>query len=104
MFPTSRHKVLPVENAVVFVRNQLIHDFLIFCPRHEHQVLQRVPQIPPVVHVDMGGAVDPSTASEIHHGFHRERRGYTVTWPNLKRLLSWPVLESLNGFQSHLAR
>src|SRR5262245_42231569 len=103
MFTTSRLKVLPVKNPVILVGDQLIDDLLIFCLRHEHEVLQGVPQITPIVHVNMSGSVDPSTSREIHHGFHRERRGYTRARPNLKRLLSRPVLESLDGFQSHLA-
>ena len=71
------NEVLIIQDPVVLVGDQLVDDVLILSCRHEHEILEAVVKVAPVIHVDMCGSAVPALGghvghprqSDLHYGF-----------------------------------
>ena len=61
----ARDPELVVEDAVVLVGDLLVGDVLVLGGGHHHQVGEGVAQVAGVVHVDVGGAGEPSVVGDV---------------------------------------
>ena len=97
MRAAAGYEELVVEDAVVLVGDQLVHHILILAGRHQHQVLERVVQVPSVVHVHVGGAAVPAERRHVGHRLQFQGHRRHLARLDLHVGLLRPVLESLHG-------
>src|SRR5262245_49188605 len=67
MLSSTWDKELPIENSIVLISDQFVHNVLIFRSRHSHQVFKAVAQVSTVVHMYVGGTTHPALLSQLDH-------------------------------------
>ena len=93
----ARHEELLIQNPIVLVRHLFEHQVLILRGGHHHQILQRIVQIAPVIHMHVRRGAVPSFRPHIDHRFERHLVPKRFARRDMQRIRYRSVFESLDG-------
>ena len=94
---------MPVKDAIVLAGHQVIHNVQSFGTPHQHQVLRRVAKIAAIIHVGMGGAVEPTPGPRVDPTLDRNSDLDRFTRADRNFLRDRQVFEPLSHFDGHAA-